>query len=692
MLTLFNQDFYDELIKKLGEDYKYEDTYDDDDDEIDDDDDDGIDDYDNKNIPLSRVTSDRDFCINHISEILNKSNDISEIEIALTMYSNFYIRYGMASRFQAENISTEYDGLELIFDNLSEHKGHLMKVYEAAKYQNDSEWYKILDNNPDSIVAKLYIFLKLFNDYSCVAAEHKHNIDVDKFENNIDVDKFEKMWSMYESLPSYVKKYVLENNYSNSAQFFNTSLLPYINFKPSKERLSEFIQMYYKNILDTLDIPSDIDSGSAFNEIFKSLGLQAILDVTLNFSNENKLILQEFAPEKCQNNLNNKELKAKANEMMHKCLEYSSNTANAILNFENQIRKVGMDLTFIAEKLHDLINGDFDASWFDSSDLLEECSWDGMSQIERCGYLHIPVVSNISISLFKSHFETYKKNQKIERNTRQKIEMMDYYAHSWKHISYPSIVRDIAKELEKTNQALSNRLMKVYNSERTLQMGIQLLQYISSDNEAKVSEEFKNSMSIPNFDDNHTLSLEQVINDSLDIVVFKILMSESDDSKSIQNCRNKWNKNQSLELLSQDYTKKYISDSNTNQGITDWVSENFFNITININDSWNSVRFIKDRFAVNQFKEILVEIFTNAFLHGKEYMNLNFTSNSNELLIETENPSEGSSNTQSGLSTLKNLLDHLNYGTNIKSLSCINDNPFKLTIRLNKKLMIVRCL
>lgn len=51
-----------------------------------------------------------------------------------------------------------------------------------------------------------------------------------------------------------------------------------------------------------------------------------------------------------------------------------------------------------------------------------------------------------------------------------------------------------------------------------------------------------------------------------------------------------------------------------------WVKENLFAITLNISDKWSEVRFKDDCFAVNQFKEILVEVFTNVFLHGESEM------------------------------------------------------------------------
>ena len=95
-----------------------------------------------------------------------------------------------------------------------------------------------------------------------------------------------------------------------------------------------------------------------------------------------------------------------------------------------------------------------------------------MSIAKRNVYLHLPVQVPVKRSLFKAQYKEYLKNRIVRRNAEQKQEMMDYYAHSWKHISYPQIVKEIAEELGDSNRVIANRLMKAYNSEKTLQLSL----------------------------------------------------------------------------------------------------------------------------------------------------------------------------------------------------------------------------
>ena len=100
------------------------------------------------------------------------------------------------------------------------------------------------------------------------------------------------------------------------------------------------------------------------------------------------------------------------------------------------------------------------------------------------------------------------------------------------------------------------------------------------------------------------------------------------------------------------------------------------------------MRFKDDCFAVNQFKEILVEVFTNVFLHGESEMTLCFTDTENEMIICEQNVCHNSCcGSNSGISTMKRVLDYINYGTDIESLE-VNKSLFKIIIRFNKKLLI----
>ena len=442
-----------------------------------------------------------------------------------------------------------------------------------------------------------------------------------------------------------------------------------MKFESIKDILSEQIPQFYSSILDKLSVSRNIEAGMAYKEIQDNLGLTAMINYVCKEIPEKTKVVEQ------QKLLNN---------MYTICLE----ALNLIINSTTQFLKANedMDLTFLFEKIHHLLNQREDMYWYEGNH--EFVTFDQMCVMDRNLYLHLPVRVPIKGTLFKAQYKEYLKNRIVRRNAEQKQEMMDYYAHSWKHISYPQIVKEIAEELGNSNRIIANRLMKAYNSEKTLQRGIQLLQYISSDDVAKVSKEFKNGIAMSGINFEDTLDLNCVINDSLDLVVFKLLMVESDDSRTIVKCREKWGKRKYLEELRMDYTDKFLNNADSEISIMSWVNENLLSITMDISDLWSEVRFWDDCFAVNQFKEILVEIFTNVFLHGESEMNLCFTNTENEMIIREQNDCNNSyCGSNSGIATMKRVLDYINYGADIKSLE-VNKSLFEIVIRFNKKLLI----
>ena len=287
--------------------------------------------------------------------------------------------------------------------------------------------------------------------------------------------------------------------------------------------------------------------------------------------------------------------------------------------------------------------------------------------------------------------ELQEKNIRLERNAERNKEMMDYYAHTWKHISYPQIVKEVAEELGKTDRITANRLMKVYNSERTLQRGIELLQYISSNDENEVRKKFRDGIAKSASNATGFFDIFRVICDSLDLVVFKILMVESDDSTSIKRCREKWKLRSPLDELREEYTTLFLEEKTDGYNIFEWTKANLINLELDISNEWNEVRFREDGFAINQFKEILVEIFTNIFLHGDEKARISFFQNEHEMIIrETNGCIDTNPGSQSGISTMRRVLEYLNVGTDIQSLETELEENYTLTIRLDKRLLIRR--
>lgn len=311
-------------------------------------------------------------------------------------------------------------------------------------------------------------------------------------------------------------------------------------------------------------------------------------------------------------------------------------------------------------------------------------------------YLKIPHAINIEKSkgevvyeLIDKMIQVRKNERKLERVNAERKNMMDYYAHSWKHIAYPQIVKEVAEELNKTNISMANKLMKAYNSEKTLQRSIELLQYTNSNDERAVSRAFKEGMALSGKSSKNVKRVQDIFDESIDLVVFKLLMTESDDSRRMELCRKKWNNITSLDILRVEYINKFLKQSHRCSEIVQWVDKKMFSITFEIDNVWGDIRFKEDSFALNQFKAMLVEIITNAFVHGERELKIAFTTQENVLEIIAENVSkEVKKSSRDGILTMSRVLDRINFGTGIRSVEkeC-REGIFRITLRFNKAIM-----
>lgn len=618
-------------------------------------------------IPEDRVESDAKKMI----KILHKAqNNLSKDEflILIAAYCNYYIEEGIMLRITWENW-----GLNDFFSTRDD-KDIVFLTCDGVVRQDYSNFEKILELDKKCTVANVYLFVKCMSEVTYRISKDKSAESVEK-----------KAWGYYEQLEEFWKKYVIQEK--EEYPFEDRSPIPYIFCK--KRETNHFEDMlieYTKSILEDLSI-QEFEPRELYNLIQDKYHVEASYKPLYDFLSKNKFY-NDFDP------LNFSQ------EQQERLKEYTAGLINACATMamectkglENRVN-TKKEMTFLFEKLGYLVQmTDLDRKEQYKFEILDFPQKED-SILYRYNYVHIPMVTCESISMRQlvDRYRLFSINRELKKTANQKKEMMDYYAHSWKHISYPQIVKEIAEELGATDRKMSNRLMKAYNSERTLQRGIQLLQFISSDDEKKVSKEFKSGMAKSGVNYDTVVGLKKVICDSLDLVVFKILMVESDDSSSIERCREKWSRQKSLDNLRNEYTELFLEGKNSETEILQWVDKNLIKIDININHDWDLVRFKDDNFAVNQFKEILVEIFTNVFLHGEKYMKIDFTSNDKEMIIAEKNAcSDTIVGSRSGISTMQRVLEYINIGTDIQCIDTNLEDAFNITIKINKSIMIRR--
>ncbi len=657
-------DFFDKMKEELGEDFANTNVF-------------GekleIDDYLDEQVPWERVLRDRERCLKKLDEYFAAEKDLIKRELAVVMYCNFQIRYGMTGRMEKEGRVEAYDGLEALFDGLESGQQNMRKLYTAVKTQDFAAFDRILQIHKDSVAAKIYQFVRMCSDY-CWEIGEKSEGDVEA------VIKYEKMWMLYESMPAPWKEYILgegelikrSGNYAVC-----DNLLPYVQMISMKEILMEYIPQYYGRLLDLFEISRDTKAGEIHNEFRKRSGLGTIDSYVTGAS-------EGFE-------------KQTEKEQVCRMVEISANLLELYGQSLEKLNRqeVMVNTQCLLEKLHYLLNDNEEQQdWSEETDLLKEIPFSEMAPAVRCAYLHIPVRAPGKRPLFDSHYMAFSLNREVVRNTTQKREMMDYYAHSWKHIAYPQTVKEVAEELAKTNLSMANRLMKAYHSEKTLQRSIQLLQYINSGNEKEVSNAFRNGIALSGRDTAGAQDLKAVLSESLDLVVFKILMTESDDSSKMEVCRRKWGCVRSMEELREKYVRDFLEEQGGGGDIVFWVNENLLPVSLSIDGEWERVRFKKESFTVNQFKEILVEIFTNVFLHGESYMRISFESHENRMEIVVENGCGGEeAANRKGLSTMETVLDSINFGAGLNRNSVersLENGIYRICICFDQKLMMKR--
>lgn len=81
-------------------------------------------------------------------------------------------------------------------------------------------------------------------------------------------------------------------------------------------------------------------------------------------------------------------------------------------------------------------------------------------------------------------------------------------------------------------------------------------------------------------------SIRQVMEESVDLVLFKVLMEEADGSKKISRCRANLQKQHSLEALREQYIRCYIQGEGRQESVLDWFDANVFPLEVSVDELW----------------------------------------------------------------------------------------------------------
>ena len=591
-------------------------------------------------IPIERVIDD----FNKMVSILYEGKDTLEKDdfyILVATFCNYYIGEGFNVVLKKE----KYFGLNPFFTYYDK-RDIVYCIFKGITTQNYN-WFKYAyDTDNTCTVAKVYLFVNSLTELTNAIVS---NNDIsEEFENSV--------WKYYEELEEYWREYVLTGSQEyilNGTDDWmkDKSPLPYICYISYKKKMVQNITVSLNAILDKLGY--DIDK-IELRDLY-ILVLDALCNAKEELVNFTFWIQSLFAS---------------AGEL----LKISKDEMSNINKFER--------FQYLYDKLYKVYRFEFLHIRFIQNEL-----------ISRKFILNRYKIFVQNRELRKKNEELEKRNAEIEQLNIEREGMMNYYAHSWKHIAYPEIVKSVAEELMSRDISLASRLIKAYNSEKTLQHGIQLLQLINSGNKQAIKNKFEEGFARFGRDASNVINIRTLIEQSLDIVVFKILMKDSDDSTAIQQCRGQVGNYSSLKSCIDAYTSIFIEKClGENINIVDWVSDNIIKIKILIDEEWTGIRVKKGSFGASTLIEIFVEVFTNAFMHGKEYLELNLISSNNCLEINSLNKI-GVTNpgTGQGLVNIKKLMDKINMDTDTVGLNAVvKDDEYSMCIRILKELMIIR--
>lgn len=642
----------------------------------------GVSDYCSNHIPIERVEQDHAQMV----KILNEGKRIlveDDFYVLTAAFCNYYIEEGFDFVLQKEDF-----GLNSFFTTRDD-KDIVFCIYKGITTQ-DYRWFEsAYEVNDKCTAANMYLFVKGMSELTYAIATDKHISNL--MEENV--------WKYYENLSDEWKDFAIQEvkNYP----LMDKSPIPYICCASGKDHMTQMVTWYLQQILEELEVDIDeVGVDNLYNAISDKYGFDQAVKLTMDFSKE--------CSEKYQFNLQPGQTEFPDDvadsmiEMQSKMLECFSEVAEILIEGAFNHSNTHLNTTFMYEKLgYMLLSSDDERKENAKFEVLPYPQADS-SVLYRYSFLHLPAVPYDSISknyilgrykIFVSNRELLQKNKEIEALNEEKIDMMDYYAHSWKHISYPKIVKEVAEALlgkeDDDSITMANKLLRAYNSEQTLKHGIQLLQYSISADRETVRKEFKKGfLVIDSPKEDGIVGIEHILYESLDMVILRLMMEDIDTSRRMKKCRSKF---ENIDDLREEYTERFLKRNKDNENLLEWVNENLLTISLEISDEWKAVRLDKESFAAAQMTEIMIELITNILLHGMGDAKIELAGDFQSMSIyETNNCSNRQARKGGkGIKTLSKVIDKINFGSSIREgiVYKTEENQYSVCIKLDRRLV-----
>ncbi len=575
-----------------------------------------------------------------------KELSAEDFSILTAYYCNNLIFIGL------HNYIEENFGLDEFFSTRDE-RDIIYCIFNGIKTQDYSWFENVYRENKDNTIANLYLFTKDLTELMF------YYLKKEKLPDGLE----DSTWDHYSRLSDEWKEFAVQQmnkdaTMSERRSEANRELFPFVSCISSKDLHINAVCENLDQIMQKLDIDERYGLESIGSEICGRCGLETTIS-------KHKPVLHL--------------LKEK---------EYKKNFKNIYMH----LIEISAHLSYLWFQVIRKPENE-DEMPFKTYSLPDE----NAGYVEKIAFLHLinTMHDNIDKKYIIGRYDNYIKEKDIERLMQEKIELMEHYTHNWKHICYPGLVKDVAEMLLKKQDdesiTMANKLFKAYNSEQILNHEIQLLQYSISNNSKEVRNRFKSDVYSIEEEGDFYIGIKDILDSSLDMVVFRILMEEADDSSRIKNCRAQV---KNIEALRESYTDDFIRSSGAKLSIWEWLKESkMFDITADISDEWNEVKIDINSFAEAQISAIIVEILTNIFLHGCDKAEISFSQTDISMDITAKNlcnaESEGNIGSGKGLSSMKKVVDKINIGSGIKDgvSSSVSGNKFTICVRFDKDII-----
>lgn len=292
-------------------------------------------------------------------------------------------------------------------------------------------------------------------------------------------------------------------------------------------------------------------------------------------------------------------------------------------------------------------------------------------------YLDYQELEEVKDALEKNNQELEEKNRLLEKNKAEKIEIINEHKHNWKHLTLPSIVSSISKELKSLgNLTQANLLQKLYVDFISHQGDLKLLalKYEAVDNTALAIEFTRFIGRINEEKDCSAKSLSHILGESLELTLFRLLHHVSEDEAEV--------------LLHSERSQVNLRDKftdylNKRKNITEifhWFSDHIYPFKVNsLHTCWDQYGFIEYEVSYFYIEQIFLDLIVNALNYGlKEdngWIEVNFDFKDPYAIFTVRNPVQTETSflkgSGQGLTSVKNAIARLNNTENVEEFTKI---------------------